>query len=66
MVWSNIRDSNDDQGRLILFCEATDQLIAEGWEVAELNSTERKSRESGDSEGEEKLDPILKAAKTSI
>lgn len=39
MVWPNIRDSNDDQGRLMCFCEATDQLIAEGWEVAGLNST---------------------------
>lgn len=26
------------------FCEATDELIAEGWEVAELNATKRKSR----------------------
>ncbi len=54
MVWSIIRDSNDDQGRLMCFCEAMDQLIAEGWEVAELNSTKRKSRESEDSEGGEK------------
>lgn len=34
----------DDQGRLMCFCEATDELIAEGWEVAELNATKRKSR----------------------
>lgn len=66
MVWSNIRDANDDQGRLMCFCEGTDQLIAEGWEAAELNSTKRKSRESEDSEGEEKVNPILKAAKTSV
>lgn len=66
MVWSNIRDANDDQGRLMCFYEATDQLIAEGWEVAELNSTKRKSRESEHSEGEEKVNPILKAAKTSV
>lgn len=26
------------------FCEATDELIAEGWEVVELNATKRKSR----------------------
>ena len=63
MVWSNIRDSNDDQGRLMCFCEATDQLIAEGWEVAEQNSTKRKSRKSEDSEGEERSNPIPKAAK---
>lgn len=66
MVWPNIRDSNDDQGRLMCFCEATDQLIAEGWEVAQVNSTKRKSRESEDSEGEEKVDPTLKAAKTAV
>lgn len=64
MVWSNIQNSNNDQGRLMCFCEATDQLIAEGWEVAEVNSTKRKSRESEDSEGEEKVNPTLKAAKT--
>lgn len=44
VVWSNIRDSNDGQGRLMCFCEATDELIAEGWEVAELNATKKKSR----------------------
>lgn len=66
MVWSNIRDSNDDQGRLICFCEATDELIAEGWEVAELNATKRKFRESEEYEREERLDPIPKAAKTFI
>ena len=26
------------------FCETTDELIAEGWEVTELNATKRKPR----------------------
>lgn len=66
MVWSNIRDSSDDRGRLMCFCEVTDQLIAEGWEVSELHSTKRKPRESEDSEGEEKVNPVPKAAKTAV
>lgn len=65
MVWPNIRDSDDNGGRLMCFCEMTDQLIAEGWEVARLNETKRKSRQSEDSEGKEKMEPVLKAVKTS-
>ena len=66
MVWSNIRDSSDDRGRLMYFCEVTDQLIAEGWEVSELHSTKRKPGESEDSGGEEKVNPVPKAAKTAV
>lgn len=63
MIWPNIRGSHDDQGQLLDICEAKYQLIAEGWEIAELNATKRKSTESENCDGEEKLDPILKAAK---
>lgn len=48
------------------FCKVTNQLIAERWEVLELHLTKRKLKESENSKGEEKVNPVPKAVKTAV